>query len=265
MTRNFLKTCLKTKVWHYFTFNIHLFLRIIHFACLTRSQWSAGLVKGQTKTGEQLQHVIQGCLASLDTRSEVWIQEKTACARERERKPKHKKCSESPQSSNPVQFLLKSLDDIDAGKADFRLVLLFSQTDALSVGLFSALTSGDAEGSLKKAEEVLRIVQEWSEREMPDKKEVLGSLHNCIGNALIELGDMDKALEHHQKDLELAEQWLELLLLLVCFTIKTRERSNILSSFISTATSQMQCPELWVTSDWFMPKLDSSHRPLSCK
>lgn len=69
------------------------------------------------------------------------------------------------------------------------------------------LTLGNAEGSLKKAEEVMMIVQKWSEQEVPNKKEVLGSLHCCIGNALVDLGDMDQALEHHQKDLELAKQW----------------------------------------------------------
>lgn len=69
------------------------------------------------------------------------------------------------------------------------------------------LTSGNPEGSLKKAEEVMEMVQRWSEKEVPNKQEVLGSLHSCIGNALINLGDMDKALVHHQKDLELAKQW----------------------------------------------------------
>ncbi|TKS92218.1 DnaJ -like protein subfamily C member 7 [Collichthys lucidus] len=69
------------------------------------------------------------------------------------------------------------------------------------------LASGNAEESLKKAEEVMKIVQEWSEKEVPTKKEVLGRLHSCIGNALVELGDMDKALDHHQKDLNLAKQW----------------------------------------------------------
>ena len=71
----------------------------------------------------------------------------------------------------------------------------------------SELTSGNAEGSLKKAKEVMQEVQRWSEKVVPDKKEVLGSLHSCIGNALIELGDMGNALEHHQKDLELARKW----------------------------------------------------------
>lgn len=67
--------------------------------------------------------------------------------------------------------------------------------------------SGNPQGSLQKAEEVLKMVQKWSEREVPHKKEVLGNLHSCIGNALIILGDMDKALQHHKKDLELAKEW----------------------------------------------------------
>ncbi|XP_038560615.1 tetratricopeptide repeat protein 25 [Micropterus salmoides] len=143
------------------------------------------LVKGKTKSGEQLQDVIQGCLTYLDTCTTFWNQEKPICAPERERKNIQHKCSKPRHSapSEPAQFLLKSLDDIDA-----------------------ELTSGNAEGSLKKAEQVMKIVQEWSEKEVPDKREVLGSLHSCIGNALIELGDIGKALDHHQKDLELAQE-----------------------------------------------------------
>lgn len=69
------------------------------------------------------------------------------------------------------------------------------------------LTSGNAKGGLKRAEEVLRTVQGWSEKDFPNKKEVLGNLHGCIGNAWMELENMDRALEHHHKGLELAEQW----------------------------------------------------------
>lgn len=69
------------------------------------------------------------------------------------------------------------------------------------------LTSGNAKAGLTKAEELLKIVHGWSEKEVPNKKEVLGSLHSCIGNAFIDLDNMDKALAHHQKDLELAKEW----------------------------------------------------------
>ncbi|XP_039971499.1 outer dynein arm-docking complex subunit 4 isoform X2 [Xiphias gladius] len=143
------------------------------------------LVKGRTKGGEQLQDVIQSCLTYLDTCTEFWNQEKPIGAQERDRKLMQQKCSKPRLSapSEPAQFLLKSLDDIDA-----------------------ELTSGNAEGSLKKAKEVMKTVQGWSVKDVPNKKEVLGSLHSCIGNALIDLGDMDKAIDHHQKDLELAKQ-----------------------------------------------------------
>ncbi|XP_070704436.1 outer dynein arm-docking complex subunit 4 isoform X1 [Pempheris klunzingeri] len=137
------------------------------------------LVKGRTKGGERLQDVIQSCLTYLDTCTEFWSQEKPVCAQKRRR-------SGNPRRGappEPVQFLLTSLDDIDA-----------------------ELTSGNAEASLKKAEGVMKVVRGWSEREVPNKRELLGSLHSCIGNALMELGDMDRALEHHHKDLELAEE-----------------------------------------------------------
>lgn len=72
--------------------------------------------------------------------------------------------------------------------------------------MFSEMTAGNAAVSLKKAKDILTVVERWSEKEVPDRKEILGSLHSCIGNALIDLGDMDAALQHHQKDLKLAEQ-----------------------------------------------------------
>ncbi|CAN9505406.1 unnamed protein product [Ophioblennius macclurei] len=135
------------------------------------------LVKRRTKGGEQLQDVLQGCLAYLDTCSDFWKQEKPTWSRERSPKQRQQR------SSEPAQFLLKCFDEIDA-----------------------ELTSGNAKSSLKKAEDAMRVVQKWSERDVPNKKEVLSSLHSCIGNAALDLGDMERALEHHRKDLELAEQ-----------------------------------------------------------
>ncbi|XP_035472088.1 outer dynein arm-docking complex subunit 4 isoform X1 [Scophthalmus maximus] len=142
------------------------------------------LVKGKTKGGESLQDVIQGSLTHLDACTEFSNQEKPINAQGKDHKTQQKCGKPGPSaSSEQTNFLLKSLEEIDA-----------------------ELTSGNAEGSLKKAEEVMEMVQRWSEKEVPNKQEVLGSLHSCIGNALINLGDMDKALVHHQKDLELAKQ-----------------------------------------------------------
>uniref|UniRef100_A0A8C7WNA1 Outer dynein arm-docking complex subunit 4 n=1 Tax=Oryzias sinensis TaxID=183150 RepID=A0A8C7WNA1_9TELE len=70
----------------------------------------------------------------------------------------------------------------------------------------SALESGNAEDGLKKAKGALKFVERRSKTEFPHKKLLLGSLHSSIGNALLYQGELDKALEHHQKELDLAEQ-----------------------------------------------------------
>ena len=64
------------------------------------------------------------------------------------------------------------------------------------------LTSGSAEGSLQKAEKVLKKVLEWNKEE----DELVGNLYSCIGNAQIELGQMVAALQSHRKDLEIAKE-----------------------------------------------------------
>ncbi|XP_037331864.2 outer dynein arm-docking complex subunit 4 isoform X2 [Pungitius pungitius] len=141
------------------------------------------LVKGKTKGGEQLQDVIQGYLSYIDTCTEFRTQEKAPGAQQKESKSSQDSKPRQDAPSEPAPLLLEGLDGIDA-----------------------ELTSGNTEGGLKKAQELMKTVQGWSEKEVPDKREILGSLHSCIGNALMDLGDMDKAIEHHQKDLELAEE-----------------------------------------------------------
>ena len=67
----------------------------------------------------------------------------------------------------------------------------------------SALANGDAEKSLKQAEQTMKACLA---SDVPNKAELLATLHSCIGNALLELGDTEKALESHLKDLKLAEE-----------------------------------------------------------
>uniref|UniRef100_A0A3B4ZKA2 Outer dynein arm-docking complex subunit 4 n=1 Tax=Stegastes partitus TaxID=144197 RepID=A0A3B4ZKA2_9TELE len=139
------------------------------------------LMKLQMKDGEQLGDSIQSCISRLDICVDFWLQENPSCVQEKNQKVPQQKPSK-PRHSAPsehAQFLMKSLSDIDAGKTDF---------------------------CLKKAEDVMKIVQRCSEKEVPDKKQIMGSLHSCMGKAWFDLGDMDKALEHHQRDLEVAEQ-----------------------------------------------------------
>lgn len=40
----------------------------------------------------------------------------------------------------------------------------------------------NAQEALKRANEVLKVVQGWTEEVLPNKKDVLGNLHSCLGN-----------------------------------------------------------------------------------
>ncbi|XP_061082451.1 outer dynein arm-docking complex subunit 4 isoform X2 [Conger conger] len=143
------------------------------------------LIKGEMRSGEKVQDLILNCISYLDTRTEFWRQQKPVYARERDRKLMQQKWKRAEQSlpSDPTGYVLKSLEEIDA-----------------------TMAAGNVTESLKKAQRVLKTVERWSEETVPNKKEVLGNLHSCIGNALIDLEDMDGALESHKKDLDLSRQ-----------------------------------------------------------
>lgn len=69
------------------------------------------------------------------------------------------------------------------------------------------MLSGDApEESCKKAERVLKTIQGWSDDEVPNKNELIGNLYSCIGNAQLEMGRLEAALQSHKMDLECARQ-----------------------------------------------------------
>ena len=72
--------------------------------------------------------------------------------------------------------------------------------------LNAALANGDAEGSLKQAEQLMKTVRELTEKDIPNKVEFIASLHSCIGNAHLELGDSALALKHHLDDLKIAKE-----------------------------------------------------------
>ena len=52
----------------------------------------------------------------------------------------------------------------------------------------------------------MKTVKELTEKDIPNKVEFIASLHSCIGNARIELGDSELALKHHLEDLKIAEE-----------------------------------------------------------
>ncbi|XP_025295893.1 outer dynein arm-docking complex subunit 4 isoform X3 [Canis lupus dingo] len=144
------------------------------------------LIKGTIKHGLTVEDLIMTGINYLDTRSNFWRQQKPIYASERDRKLMQEKWLQDRKRrpSQTAHYILKSLEDIDM-----------------------LLTSGSAEGSLQKAEKVLKKVLEWNKEEVPNKDELVGNLYSCIGNAQIELGQMVAALQSHRKDLEIAKEY----------------------------------------------------------
>nr|XP_015090652.1 tetratricopeptide repeat protein 25 isoform X2 [Vicugna pacos] len=143
------------------------------------------LIKGTVKRGLTVEDFIMTGINYLDMRSDFWRQQKPIYARERDRKLMQEKWlrDHKRRPSQTAGYILKSLEDIDV-----------------------LLTSGSAEGSLQKAEKVLKKVLEWNKEEVPNKDELVGNLYSCIGNAQIEMGQMVAALQSHKKDLEIAKE-----------------------------------------------------------
>ncbi|XP_060059479.1 outer dynein arm-docking complex subunit 4 [Erinaceus europaeus] len=144
------------------------------------------LIKGTIKHGLTVEDLIMTGINYLDTRSDFWRQQKPIYARERDRKLMQEKWlrDRKRSPSQTAHYILKSLEDVDM-----------------------LLSSGSAEGSLQKAEKVLKKVLEWNKEDVPNKDELVGNLYSCIGNAQIELGQMVAALQSHRKDLEIAKEY----------------------------------------------------------
>ncbi|KAH0626920.1 hypothetical protein JD844_002217 [Phrynosoma platyrhinos] len=143
------------------------------------------LIKSTTKQGVTVGNLIQEGLSYLDTRTDFWQQQKPIYARIRDRKLMLKRWTrdQKRKPSEVARYILKSMEDIDM-----------------------LLTSGCPERSCQKAEHVLKKIQGWSDDEIPNRNELVGNLYSCIGNAQIEMGNLEGALQSHQVDLTIARE-----------------------------------------------------------
>jgi hypothetical protein len=73
---------------------------------------------------------------------------------------------------------------------------------------FLALANGDADLSIKLAQALMKTVEETDPASLPNKNDVIANIHSCIGNAFVEMENLNKALKHHQKDLEMSRKRL---------------------------------------------------------
>jgi tetratricopeptide repeat protein 25 len=57
---------------------------------------------------------------------------------------------------------------------------------------------------LKQAKRVLKEVERWSDTDVRNRHEMLANVHSLVGNAYLETGNYPRALDHHNKDYEIA-------------------------------------------------------------
>lgn len=68
-----------------------------------------------------------------------------------------------------------------------------------------AHTRGKYNEVLKETSKTMKIVEGWTDEELDNKQEVIASLYSSAGNAYLELGEYEKALTEHQKDLHISQ------------------------------------------------------------
>lgn len=68
----------------------------------------------------------------------------------------------------------------------------------------SAHSDGRYDDCLKKARETMKMVERAPDDKIQNKPELLASLNSSMGNAYLEKDNTEKALEYHQRDLDIA-------------------------------------------------------------
>ncbi|KFP71786.1 Tetratricopeptide repeat protein 25, partial [Acanthisitta chloris] len=143
------------------------------------------LMQSSTRQGVKVADLVLGGISYLDRRREFWQQQKPMYARVRERRLRQQRWIRG-RRQKPAELgasVAKSMEDIE-----------------------TLLAEGSPEESCRKAERVLKTVKGWREDEVPNKKELIGNLYSCIGDAQLEMGQMEAALRSYEMSLDCARQ-----------------------------------------------------------
>ncbi|NWI50793.1 TTC25 protein, partial [Calyptomena viridis] len=143
------------------------------------------LMQTSTRQGVKVAELVQGGISYLERRRDFWQQQKPMYARLFERRLRQHGGSRRrpPKPAELGRAVAKSMEDIEL-----------------------LLARGSPEKSCRKAERVLKKVQGWTENELPNKNELIGDLHSCIGDAQLEMGQVEAALRSYKMDLDCARQ-----------------------------------------------------------
>ncbi|XP_021361943.1 tetratricopeptide repeat protein 25-like [Mizuhopecten yessoensis] len=135
-----------------------------------------------TNMGKTISNLVEEGLMYLDTRTDFWRQQKPMYARRHEKIMQRHRFESNTGKLSPNDYIIRELERIDLAQIE-----------------------GKYQESLKKAQRCLSTVENFTEDQVPNKLEVIANLHSCIGNAYLEMGQFDKALEHHQLDYNMGD------------------------------------------------------------
>ncbi|NXO32276.1 TTC25 protein, partial [Cisticola juncidis] len=143
------------------------------------------LMQSTTRQGTKVMDLVLSGISYLNQRRDFWQQQKPMYARAYERKVlrQQRRQDKREKPSDISRSITKNMEDIEL-----------------------LLARGSAEESCRKAERLLKRIQARPENEVPNKNELIGNLHNCIGNAQLAMGQMEAALRSHKMDLDCARQ-----------------------------------------------------------
>lgn len=72
-------------------------------------------------------------------------------------------------------------------------------------------TNGKHAESLDRSNKLLTFVNSLNNKQLTGKKEIIANINSNIGNAHLEMGNYDMALQAHQKDLDISKELYNLL------------------------------------------------------
>jgi len=135
-----------------------------------------------TKSGDAIWSLANNGLDFLDSRTDFWRQQKPIYAR----KSVYANQSDDQANMNALNYILKRLEIID-----------------------NLQSNGKLKETLAKSNKLLEYVNPLNQRQLRNvrKKEIIATILSNKGNAYLEMGLYEQALESHQKDLEMSQEF----------------------------------------------------------
>ncbi|KAL4217492.1 hypothetical protein ACF0H5_023941 [Mactra antiquata] len=148
---------------------------------LLNDQSLTGKTKRNDMSREIKDRVCDG-LEYLYARADFWRQQKPMYARKRDKDRQKELWNKSKKGGRgSMDMVLRNLEDIEEAQSE-----------------------GRYQDSLELAKKTLKMVEADNNDEIQNKEELRASLNSSIGNAYLELGKLNQALDYHNRDLDIA-------------------------------------------------------------